>query len=123
MCPMQCRTNGIKINDAPRYQSKVLEESTNNLQVEDQSYEEGGMLNITFQLSGFTSYSPVRKPTNADWEDDLTTKVELAAEDPVWDLTSPEFSEQECAAINYRGEVVTRETTAGGKFFVNSVGT
>ena len=115
--------NGININETPKDQSKAPDKSTYSLQAEYPSDEEAGMLTINFQLSGFTSYSPVRKPTNADWEDDLTTKVELAAEDPVWDLTSPEFSEQECAAINYRGEVVTRETTAGGKFFVNSVGT
>ena len=46
------------------------------------------MLTISFQLSGFTSYFKVQKPEKADWEDDLITKSELTADDPVWDQTS-----------------------------------
>ena len=28
MCPMQCRTNGIRINDTPKYHSKEVDKST-----------------------------------------------------------------------------------------------
>ena len=75
MCPMQCRTNGIKMNETPNYQSKAPDESTHVLQVEDPSDEEGGILTITLQLSGVTSYFPVQKPTKAEWEDDLITRI------------------------------------------------
>ena len=34
MCPIQCRTNGININYAPKYQSKAPDESTRGFQVE-----------------------------------------------------------------------------------------
>ena len=52
MCPMQCRTTGIKINETLKYQSKATDGSTHDLQVEDPYDEEGGMLTIPFQLSG-----------------------------------------------------------------------
>ena len=35
MSPMQCRTNGININETPKYHSKAPDESTYALQVED----------------------------------------------------------------------------------------
>ena len=31
MCPMQCRNNGININETPKYQSKAIYESTHDL--------------------------------------------------------------------------------------------
>ena len=31
MCPMQCRNNGININETPKYQSKATYESTHDL--------------------------------------------------------------------------------------------
>ena len=70
MCPMQCITNGININETPKYQSKPQDKSTHALQVEYQSDEEGDMFTIPFQLSEFTNYFPYQKPTKAEWEDD-----------------------------------------------------
>ena len=35
MCPMQCRTNGIKINETPKYQIKAPDKSIHAFQVED----------------------------------------------------------------------------------------
>ena len=87
------------------------------------SDEEGGMLTIPFQFSGVISYFPFQKPAKVEWEDDLITKIELTAEDPVWDSTSSEFADQEDATMNYRGEVVTHGDTARGKFVINSIGT
>ena len=66
MFPMQCRKNGIKMNEKPKYHSKAKSESTHALQVEDPSDEEVGMLTIPFQLSGVTSHFPVQKPKNAE---------------------------------------------------------
>ena len=94
MCPMQCRTNGIKINETPKYQIKATYESTHAFQLEYPPYEEVGMHTIPFQLIGFTSYFLVCKPTNADWEDDSITKIELMAKDTVEDPTISESSEQ-----------------------------
>ena len=51
------------------------------------------------------------------------TKIEFTAEYPVWDPTSSEFAEKDDASMNYRGEVITREATASGKFVINLVGT
>ena len=44
------------------------------------------------------------------------TKIELTAEDPVWDTTSSEFDYQEDATMNYRGEAITREAIVRGIF-------
>ena len=74
-CPIQCRTNWIKINETTKYQSKAPDDSTNYLQLKDTSDEEGDSLNIPFQLSVVTSYFPLLKPTNAELEDDLITKI------------------------------------------------
>ena len=67
MCPMHCRTTGIKINETPKYQSKAPDESTHYLQVEYPYDDEGGILIIPLQLSGVTIYFPVRKLTNVEW--------------------------------------------------------
>ena len=77
------------------------------------------MLAIPFQLSVVTIYFPVRKPTNAEWEDYSITKIELTAEDPVWHPTSSEFSEQEYSTMKYICEFVPREATAGGGGGIN----
>ena len=69
------------------------------------------MLNIPLQLSRIAIYFPVRKPTKAEWEDDSITKIELTADDTLWDPTSSEFSDQEAVTMNYRGEVIKREAT------------
>ena len=81
------------------------------------------MLNIPLQLSRIAIYFSVRKPTKAEWEDDSITKIELTADDTVWDPTSSEFSDQEAVTMNYRGEVIKREATERVNFFINSVGT
>ena len=52
-----------------------------------------------------------------EWEDDSITKIEFTAEDLVWYPNSSEFSEQEAATMNYRGEAITREDTT--RFFLN----
>ena len=69
---------------------------------------------LEFQLSGGTSYFPVRKLTNAEWGDDLITKIELTSENPVWDMTSSEFSDQEATNINYIGEFNSCQATERG---------
>ena len=75
MCPMQCRTNGININETPKYQSKSPDESIHYLPVKYPSDKESGMLTIPLQLSVVTSYLEVRKPKNTEWEDDSITKI------------------------------------------------
>ena len=85
MHPIQCRMNGININETSKYQSKAPDKPTHALRVEDPYGEEGGMINIPLQLSVVTSYFPVRKPTKAELDDDSITKNELTAEDLVWD--------------------------------------
>ena len=80
------------------------------------------MLTIPFQLSGVTGYFTVKKSKKAEWGDDSIMKIELVDEDPVWNPTSSEFSEQEAANMNYRGEVITREATARGNFVINLAG-
>ena len=49
--------------------------------------------------------------------------IELTSEDPVWDPTSSEFSEQETYDMNYIGKFITHEATSRGQLVINSVGT
>ena len=49
--------------------------------------------------------------------------LEMIAENPVWNPTSSKLAEQEATTMNYRGELITRESTARGKFVINQVGT
>ena len=74
-------------------------------------------------MSGFTSYFSSHKTINAEWEDDSITKIELTADDLVWNPTSSEFADQEAATMKYIGGLTTSEDTARGKRFINSVGT
>ena len=107
LCPMQCRMNGVKLNELPKFLADDPDESTHALQVGD-PLDSGHPLTIPLSLKGVTSYFRVRKPTIQEWEDeDSYPRIELTAEEPVWDPGDSEFCDNEEKMIDFRGQVIS----------------
>ena len=121
LCPMQCRLNGIKISELPKFLAEDPDESTHSLQVVD-PLDDSSPLFIPLSLTGVTSYFQVRKPTIAEWENEAAyPHIDLTAEEPIWDPQSADFSEMEDRMIDFRGQVMCRTSTARGRMVINSL--
>ena len=55
LCPMQCRLNGIKISELPKFLAEDPDDSTHSLQVVD-PLDDSSPLFIPLSLTGVTSY-------------------------------------------------------------------
>eukprot|EP00804_Cyclotella_cryptica_P017277 CCRYP_016828-RA/>CCRYP_016828-RA protein AED:0.02 eAED:0.02 QI:0/0/0/1/0/0.5/2/0/461 len=118
---MQCRLNGIKISELPKFLAEDPDESTHSLQVVD-PLDDSSPLFIPLSLTGVTSYFQVRKPTIAEWENEAAyPHIDLTAEEPIWDPQSSDFSEMEDRMIDFRGQVMCRTSTARGRMVINSL--
>ena len=53
------------------------------------------MIFIPLKLNGVASHFKVRKPTQEEYEDQNTLKIELTAEAPPCDMSNPDSSQQE----------------------------
>ena len=119
LCPMQCRMNGVKINELPKFLAETPDKTTHALQVVDPLSE--SPLYIPMSLFGITSYFPVQKPTIEEWEDKTCPQIELTAEEPCWDPGSLDLGEQEDSMMDFRGQVLIQDTSARGQMVINSV--
>ena len=119
LCPMQCRMNGVKVDELPKFLAKTPDETMHAVQVVDPLDE--SPLYIPMSLVGVTSYFPVRKPTVKEWEDGTCPQIELTAEEPCWDPGSSDLGKQEDSMMDFRGQVVIRDTAARGQMVINSV--
>eukprot|EP00804_Cyclotella_cryptica_P019398 CCRYP_006588-RA/>CCRYP_006588-RA protein AED:0.13 eAED:0.13 QI:0/0/0/1/0.75/0.6/5/0/864 len=118
---MQCRLNGIKISELPKFLAEDPDESTHSLQVVD-PLDDSSPLFIPLSLTGVTSYFQVRKPTIAEWENEAAyPHIDLTAEEPIWDPQSSDYSEMEDRMIDFRGQVMCRTSTARGRMVINSL--
>ena len=101
LCPMQCRLNGVTVNDVPKF---LLKDPTVNdhAVVIPSDIDESSLL-IPLMLQGVTSYFPVRAATLSEYESDVIPKFHLTAEAPIWDPGSSTFSVQEERMLDFRG--------------------
>ncbi len=79
ICPMQCRMNGVVINDTPKMCVPNPDDSTHSIEVTD-PLDPDVMLHIPLMLRGATSCFCVRKT------DDDIPKLDMSYESPEWDL-------------------------------------
>ena len=95
LCPMQCRVNGVRVNDIPIFLVEDPDETTHAIGVPDPNNERN-YIYFPFSISGVTSYFHCRKPVTAEFEDEEgCPRIELRAEEPLWDPGSDTYSSHE----------------------------
>ena len=104
VCLMQCRVNGVVINNTPNMCIHNLYDSTNSIKVVD-SLDPDVMLHIPLILKGVTSFFCVRKPSTAEFEDNNIPKLDMTYENPEWDPGDPDWAAQEASTMDLRGLV------------------
>ena len=114
LCPKQCHMNGILINEGHKFLALVPSETMQAIQIMN-PFNSTHLITILLQLKIVTSYFDVRKPTQEKYEDPDTLKIELIAENPSWEQSSPEFSMHEQSMLNYRGWHVNHNTPLRGQ--------
>ena len=123
ICPMQCRVNGVVINDTPKMCVPNPDDSTHSIEVAD-PLDPDATLNIPLILKGVTSCFGVRRPTTVEFEDDDIPKLDMTYESPEWDPGDPEWATQEASTMNSRGRVHDFDNViAEGRRFINLVST
>ena len=83
LCPMQRRTQGVKINDILKFLCKEPDDETHAIVAED-PLDSDGKLIINLSLKGVTRYFPVRKPSKEEYKDEYITHIIMTGEEPVW---------------------------------------
>ena len=124
LCPMQCRLNGVLVDEIPKFLAIRPSESTHAISVPDPMLE-GAYVVLSLDLCGVTSYVSVRKPSLEEWEDEERfPRLELTALEPQWDPSDPSYGEKEMRMTNFKGEVVdsaVSETNDLGRVLLNQV--
>jgi hypothetical protein len=114
ICPMQCRVNGVDINDMPKMCVPNLDDSTHSIEVAD-PLDPDATLHIPFILQGVTSCFCVRNPSTVEFEDDNIPKLDMMYESPEWDPGDFHWATQEASTMDSRGRVHDLdEVIAGG---------
>ena len=106
LCPMQCRVNGVEINEKPRFMCDSPTPDSHCILAPDPEYPER-KLRIPLFLSGVTSYTPVFKVTEEDYKSGAIPRVELTSESLDWDPQDRTFEQQESALVDVYGKLVT----------------
>jgi hypothetical protein len=123
ICPMQCRVNGVVINDTPKMCVPNPNDSTHSIEVTD-PLDPDATLHIPLMLRGVTSCFCVRKPSTAEFADDDIPKLDMTYQSPEWDPGDPDWATQEASTMNSRRRVYDLDNViAGGRRFINLVST
>ena len=123
ICPMQCRVNGVVINNMPKMCVPNPDYSTHSIKVTD-PLDQDATLHIPLILKGVTSCFCVRRPTTVEFEDEDIPKLDMTSESPEWDPGDPDWAIQEASTMDSRGRVHDLDNViAGGCRFMNLVST
>ena len=79
--PMQCRVNGVVINDTPKMCIPNPDDSTHSIKVAD-PLDPDAPLHIPLMLKGVTSCFGVRRPTTVEFEDEDNPKLDMMYKSP-----------------------------------------
>ena len=84
ICPMQCRVNGVVVNDTPKMCAPNPDDSTHSIEVAD-PLDQDATLHIPLILRGVTSCFCIRKPSTVEFEDEDIPKLDMTYESPKWE--------------------------------------
>ena len=94
LCPRQCCLNGVHINEVPKFLPETPSETTHAIELVN-PFDTTLQLIIPIKLSSVTNYFDVYFPSIAEYEDEDIPNIHLTAEEPPWDPSTSENSEQE----------------------------
>ena len=90
----------MQINEVPKVLGENPSETTHAIELVN-LFDAAHPLIILLQLSGVTSYFDVYSPTIAEYENDDFPQIQTTAEEPPWDPSTNEYSEQETQMTNH----------------------
>ena len=105
LCPMQCRVNGVEINECPRFLASDPTDSTHSIIVHDPE-DPAHTLLIPLRLDGVISHFECETPSMEEVQGDQYPCYELTASGPEWDPSDPSFGSQEDSWLDYRGRSI-----------------
>ena len=103
LCPMQCRANGIVINECPRM---YCHEPTQEFHAIFAMDESGASVVLHFFLRGVTPHLNVLPLTRDEFEHHGCTRIELTSRDLTWYPSTDIYEDQKNAMMNFQGEIV-----------------
>jgi hypothetical protein len=122
ICPMQCRVNGVVVNDTPKIFVKDPTNKSHAIVVLD-PIDPGNELIIPLELNGVTSRFSVRTPSLQEFENDDNPRIDMTGEAPDWDPHNSDWSQQEASMTDLRGNIqgFDYDVVARGRRLINSV--
>eukprot|EP01082_Thalassiosira_pseudonana_P000056 g25.t1 g25 contig1:58370-58834(+) len=115
LCPMQCRMNGVSVNEIPKFLVDNPTNVTHSLVFPMQEQDDDTQPTIIpLALDGVTSYFLVTKPTQEDVEDKSMLHLDLTAENPPWNPQDLDFAQWERNMVDSAGSFNIPDTTARG---------
>ena len=86
--------NGVYTSEVPKFFTETPSETTHAIELVN-PFNAAHPLIILLQLSGVTSYFDVFPLNIAEYEDENIPKIHPTAEEPPWDSSTSNYSEQE----------------------------
>ena len=117
---MQCQTNGVGVNEIPKFLLKQPIDTSHAIVVDDPDGETPMI--VPLSINGVTSYFICRKLTHAKFEDVDVPRIDFSAEAPDWDLSDQEFAERERKTVDFSGALVKEAVMEmGSKMVISDV--
>ncbi len=104
-CFMQCRVNGVIVNNTPKFLTSDPTDHTHALTIRD-PHQPAQTVILRLALQGVTLLLNVRGITLDEGNSDAFKRLHLTSETLTWDPTTTLYEEQEEAMIDYSGRVV-----------------
>ena len=121
LCPMQCRMNGVEINETPKFLTYDPSDSSHSIEITNPD-DLAHPLQIPLRLEGVVSYFHYSRPSAEELEDENIPHFHLTAEAPDWDPYDPDFAALEDSKLDFRGHAIGA-CRSHPKMKVNSTGT
>ena len=90
---MHCCLNGVQINEALKFLAETPSESTHAIDLVN-PFDAAHLLIILQKLSSIAIYFDMYSPSITEYEDEEIPKIHLTMEEPPWDPSTSEYSEQ-----------------------------
>ena len=104
ICPMQLRSNGIRVNDEPKH--LVLNPTKYHHAITIPATNHRDELVIPLSLQGVIHYFPTRSITKAEYDKSSELcHIDMTDQDVRWDPKRLDFEEAEATVLDYRGEL------------------
>ena len=133
LCPMQCRVNGVTVNDTPRFLVQSPDKETHAIiaRMSSQTDEDGLTVDnddttviMPLRLQGVTSYLNVFKPRIEDWDSCCFPRLDFTSDNLSWNPETTLYQNQEEAMLDVRGDIVKFDDGDGEfSLIINSLST